>query len=56
MYIRTFLFHSGIHPGETFYDFSFSAKDVPGGWAVCLSNSLSDPRALRSKMHLHPSS
>lgn len=35
--------------------FSFSDKDVPDGWAVCVSSSLSDPRALRFKMHLHPS-
>lgn len=35
--------------------FSFSTKDVPDGWAVCVSSSLSDPRALRSTMHLHPS-
>lgn len=36
--------------------FSFSAKDVPDGWTVCVSSGLSDPRALRSTMHLHPSS
>lgn len=56
MYMRVFIFHSGINTGETFYICSFSAKDVRDGWAICVSSSPTDLRALRSRMHLYPSS
>lgn len=56
MCMRVFIIHSGFDPEETLHNSSFCAKDVPDGWTVCMSSSLSDPRALRSRMHLHPSS
>lgn len=56
MCMRVIIIHSGFDPGEILRICSFSAKDAPDGWTVCVSSSLSDPRALRSRMHLHPSS